>query len=436
MPTALLIIGIILAACGAAIIVFRHVKSRKGPPPLAPTLVANTAALAKPIAAAPVGLAPQLARLETEVETYCRLGCTAFGGPAMVAYIRREAVDRHRWLEPRPFDDGVALCQMLPGATAMQTAAYVGLATRGVLGAAVSFIAFGLPAFGLMLVLAALYVRTHDLPAVVAAFKGLAAVIVAIVANATWSFGERSLRDWRRLLIAAAAAALFAWGLHPFLVIAFAALAGLTLAAPTHDAAISTGNSQRALVLILVATVAGGVGLFFANRKLFDLATLMMRIDLFAFGGGYASVPLMLHEVVNARHWLDDATFLNGIVLGQITPGPIVITATFVGYLLHGLAGAVVATVGVFLPSFLLVIAVTPSFNRLRASPLFNQLIAGTLCSFVGLLLNVAIQFATQIPWDIARLGLVLAAFAALRFKVNILWVVLAGTVLSVLWFR
>jgi chromate transporter len=368
--------------------------------------------------------------------TFLRLGSTAFGGPAMVAYIRRETVEQQRWLEPRQFDDGVALCQMIPGATAMQAAAYVGLSTRGVAGAAASFIGFGLPAFVLMLALAALYVRTHELPAVEAAFKGLGAIIVAIVANATWSFGERSARDLRRALIAAAAAALFAWGAHPFLVIAMAALAGLLLTTPTQETGVAGGNSFRAALMILGVAAAGFVALFFADRKLFSLAALMFRIDLFAFGGGYASVPLMLHEVVNVHRWLDNATFMNGIVLGQVTPGPIVITATFVGYLVRGLPGAMVATVSVFLPSFLLVVAVTPYFNKLRASPAFNKLIAGALCSFVGLLLNVAIQFATQIDWDVTRVLLAVAAFVALRLKADILWVVLAGTIVSVVLLR
>lgn len=368
--------------------------------------------------------------------TFLRLGVTAFGGPAMVTYIRRRAVEKEQWMEGQQFDDGVALCQMIPGATAMQTAAYVGLSTRGVAGAAVSFFGFGLPAFALMLVLSALYVRAHELPAVVAAFKGLGAIIVAIVANATVSFGQSSLRAWQHILTAALATGLFAWGGHPFLVIVLCALLGLVLIKPAP--AISPGMTDSRhysgpVLLILAGAIAGLVLLFIVDRQLFDLATLMARIDLFAFGGGYASVPLMLHEVVSVRQWLDDATFMNGIVLGQVTPGPIVITATFVGYLLRGLTGSAIATVSVFLPSFVLVVAIALYFNRLRTSATFNKIIAGALCSFVGLLLNVTIHFATQIAWDIPLAALAVAGFVALRLKVDILWVVLAGTVVSVI---
>jgi len=124
---------------------------------------------------------------------------------------------------------------------------------------------------------------------------------------------------------------------------------------------------------------------------------------------------------------------LNGIVLGQVTPGPIVITATFIGYLLRGPLGGLVATICVFLPSFTMVVGIVPYFDRLRSSPYFKKVITGILCSFVRLLLTVTIRFAVDIPWDLARLLLSVAAFIALILKVDILWVVLAGTVVSLI---
>jgi chromate transporter len=187
---------------------------------------------------------------------------------------------------------------------------------------------------------------------------------------------------------------------------------------------------------ILGAAVALLAVLFVARRQLFDLAVMMLRIDLFAFGGGFASVPLLFTEVVAVRHWLDGPALLDGIVLGQVTPGPIVITATFVGYLLQGLMGAIVATLGVFLPSFLIVVATAPHFDRLRNSPAFTKLIGGALCSFPGLLLVVAIHFAQSVKWDIPHLALAVAAFSALRLEVNILWVVILGTGLSLIFCR
>ncbi len=369
--------------------------------------------------------------------SFLRLGTTAFGGPAMVAYIRRLAVEQKHWLDDSSSRYGVALCQVIPGATAIQMAAYVGFRARGVSGAATTFIGFGLPAFLFMMGLSIAYQYTHTLPVVISTFNGLQAIIVAVVANATLSFGRTSIKNWKTVLIALIAAALFGWKINPIGVIFFAAVLGVIFFArkpedqkmiPSPEKINSTGT-----VLLLLAVATVGIGLlYFLDRKLFDLALLMIRIDLFAFGGGFASVPLMFHEVVEVRSWLDGPTLLNGIVLGQVTPGPIVITATFVGYLLNGFGGGLIATISVFLPSFLIVVGITPYFDRLRRLRYFNSAINGILCSFVGLLLTVTIRFALNVHWDLIRIFLSLAAFAALILKIDILWVVLIGTGISI----
>ena len=164
---------------------------------------------------------PEISRLFL---SFFRLGLTAFGGPAMIAYMRRMAVEKKRWLDQETFKAGVGLCQVIPGATAMQMAAYVGLKTRGAMGAAAAFIGFGLPAFFFMMVLSALYSRYQDLPAAISLFTGLQAIIVGIVANAALSFGGNTLKGWKDILIAFAAAILFAFHVSPILVIIVASL--------------------------------------------------------------------------------------------------------------------------------------------------------------------------------------------------------------------
>ena len=295
---------------------------------------------------------PSLPRLFV---SFLRLGATAFGGPAMAAYIGKLAVERNQWLDEASFRDGVALCQTIPGATAMQTAAYVGLRSRRLAGAAVCFVGFGLPAFCFMTLLSAFYARTHDLPRALAAFQGLRAMTVAIVANATIAFGKRSSRRWANVLVAAIAAAMFAIKVNPIAVILFAALLGLALyrgqAAPRPQATDGPAIEVRSrwhVAPLLVVAAAGFALLFAANRELFDLGVLMSRIDLFAFGGGFASVPLMYHEVVNVREWMDGQTLYERDRLAASHAGPIVVTATFVGYWLHGVAGAITATASSF----------------------------------------------------------------------------------------
>ena len=138
--------------------------------------------------------------------SFLRLGLTAFGGPAMVVYIKEMSVNRHQWLDKETFKEGVVLCQSIPGATAMQTAAYVGLRAKGITGALVSFVGFGLPAFILMLVLSSLYARYHAVPGVISLFNGLQVVVVAIIANATYSFGKSTFKNYRDVILAIAAA--------------------------------------------------------------------------------------------------------------------------------------------------------------------------------------------------------------------------------------
>ena len=374
--------------------------------------------------------------------SFLRLGLTAFGGPSMVAYIRKLAVERKGWLSAREFSDGVAFCQMVPGATAMQAAAYVGLHQQGVGGAAVSYVGFGLPAFCLMLVFAAVYAQTGALPAVTAVFSGLQAIVVAIVVNAAFSFGKTTLKHWLHWLIAIASAALFWQGVNSLVVILAAAAAGwLLLPRPVSSGAASAQPAtiplyKRPLALIVAVAGAGLIALSFLAPELLRLALLMFKVDLMAFGGGFASVPIMYHEVVEVNGWMPGGTFMNGIILGQVTPGPIVITATFIGYLLAGVPGAVIASICIFLPSFLIVIGVAPFYGRLAASPVFKGVILAVLCSFVGLLVSVALRFGLQVHWDLIHVLLAAGAFVALLRKVDILWVVLAGVILSLVLIR
>ena len=376
---------------------------------------------------------PSLALL---FRSFLRLGVTSFGGPAMIAYIRRMALEQKNWLDEETFRSGLALCQALPGATAMQVAAYVGLRTRGVAGAAVSYIGFGLPAFLIMMLLSALYVQTHNLPIAVSLFSGLQAIVIAIVANAAISFGRTYFKLWRDLVVAILAAVAFIFGVSPILVILFAALIGVMiysdqLIQTNPTVLIGTPRTGKPLVFILVAVTLGFILLFVLQRTVFDLASLMFRIDLFAFGGGLASLPLMLHEVVEVRSWMDYQTFMNGIALGQITPGPIVITATFVGYMRYGPIGGIMATLGIFLPSFLMVIGTVPYYDRLRGSALFNRAVNGIFCSFAGLLASVAYHFASNMTWNLPHFTLAMVALVALLFQVDILWIVLIGAIIS-----
>lgn len=372
--------------------------------------------------------------------SFLRLGLTAFGGPATIAHIKELSVERKRWLDEGAFNDGIVLCQSIPGATAMQVAAYVGLTSQRITGALAAYIGFGLPAFVLMLALSIGYAEAHRLAWVVSLFSGLQVIIVALLANATYSFARPALNNYRLALLAVTVAVFFWKGISPFLVIIGGGLAGSCLLQQKSPLEMLSprkmGNKTFGPAVTLSAMALGGlIILYLADQKLFQLVSLMLKIDLFAFGGGFASVPLMLHEIVEVKGWMSSRTFMDGIALGQITPGPIVITSTFVGYLLQGLLGATLATIAIFTPSFLTLILVAPVFARVKSFRYFWGITQGILASFVGLLFFATVKFALDVPWDMVKVLLGVASLAALVRRVDIVYVVLVGSVISLVMF-
>ena len=362
----------------------------------------------------------------------------------MVPYIERMAVDRHQWLSRASFRAGVALCQSIPGATAMQTAAYTGLRARGIFGALCAYAGFGLPAFALMLALSAVYAQIQAVPIGVPVFHGMRIVVTALVVNAAYTLIRTSLGDARDIVLALVSAVFLTAGGTPVVAIVCTGVLSTVLyrgvALPGASEAVQGESSNRSskkswpvLVCALVFVAGAMTVLLMCSRNLAALALLMLKVDLFAFGGGYASVPLMLHGVVRVHGWMDNQSFMDGIALGQVTPGPIVITATFVGYQVSGVAGAVVATVAVFTPSFVILLLTVPYFWRLQQSVLFLRAVRGALACFTGLLISVAIGFAMGISWNVPSALLAILAFIALRLKVSIGWIVIAGVVASAL---
>lgn len=361
------------------------------------------------------------------------IGLTGFGGLAMTAHIRKHIVDKRNWLDAPTFDEGLALCQLIPGAIVMQLAAYIGLKLRGIRGALVSFIGFGLPAFLIMFILSVVYKHSKDISTVELVLSGLRVVIVAIVANAAYVFGKKNFGNVNDWIIAIIASGLFLTKLHPFLVLLIAALLGMVF---TQKDTVPVGKLDKArtfrffLIMLFVVAVCS-VSLFFVNKEYFSLAAVMLRIDLFSFGGGLAAMPIMYHELVNVFAWFDEKTFMDGVILGQVTPGSIIIAATFFGYMHFGVWGSIIATICVFTPSFLILMGIIPFFDKLRSFPQFNKVINGILCSFVGLLAVVTYRFAIDIHWNVFNILFTLVAFGLLVRKVDVIWIILGGVLMS-----
>jgi chromate transporter len=367
---------------------------------------------------------------------FLRLGVTAFGGPAMVQYIKELSVNRRQWIDNESFNHGVALCQTIPGAIAVNMASYVGLKARGITGMFASCLGFVMPAFLLLLMFAFAYSKTRNLLAAASLFNGLQVIVVAIIANAALSFGRNTIKIRQDILLAAACTILLLLKVNPFIVIIAAAIAGMVFYKDRVPISSSMqANSSRHFknsAMLIACFLAGLASLFFIDKTLFDLAFAMSKIELFAFGGGYTALTLMFHEVVEVWRWLDSKTFMDGVALGQVTPGPILINATFVGYFLKGFWGAVVGTLAIFTPGIILIAIIMPFWDRLGSSALFLSAIKGIITCFVGLLVFVAAKFALAVQWDIVRVLLGAAAFIALLKRVDVLYVVLTGAAISI----
>jgi chromate transporter len=363
------------------------------------------------------------------------IGLTGFGGLAMTAHIRKHIVDKRKWIDGDSFDSGLALCQVIPGAIVMQLAAYIGLKLKGNRGAVISFIGFGLPAFLIMFILSILYKHSKNITGVEVVLSGLRVVIVAIVANAAYIFGKKNFKNANDWLIAIIAAALFLTKLHPALVLVITAFLGIVLTKKELNQPVKllkTKTLKLFLTVLILVVVCAGI-LFFFNKEYFTLATIMLRIDLFSFGGGLAAMPIMYNELVDLFGWFDEKTFMDGLILGQVTPGSIIIAATFFGYMHFGVVGSIIATLCVFTPSFLILMGIIPFFDKLRSYPQFNKVINGILCSFIGLLAVVTYRFTIGIHWSVFNILFASIAFLLLMRKVDVIWVVLGGIVISIL---
>jgi chromate transporter len=373
-----------------------------------------------------------------------KLGATAYGGPAMISQIKEAAVNRYGWVKEGEFMRGVALCQLIPGATMVQIVTYIGYRVRGIWGALTATVAFVLPAFIAILILSAIYFKFHTLWFIQALFKGLGAIVVAIILNACITFGKSVLKDWKVILIAALSFFAFFFQWNFVLIFVLAAVAGVLLrpktpqtkAASPGSAPLEVKGKEYLVVVLLAAFICLALALsYLVDPKITSLSLNLSKIGALAFGGGFTAIPLIQYEMVDRFHWLSTKEFLDGIALGQVTPGPILITATFVGYKISGLLGAFMATVGVFFPSFFILVLLIPYHDRLRGVEKVRMMEQGILGSFIGMIGLVLYNFGKTSLVDVPSILMAAAAFLAIYKKVSLPYILLAGGILSILIF-
>jgi chromate transporter len=373
---------------------------------------------------------------------FLRLGTTAFGGPAAhVALMEEEVVRRRGWLTQQRFLDMLSAANLIPGPNSTELAIHIGYARRGWAGLLVAGACFILPAMALVMAFAWAYVRFGSLPALTGVLYGVKPVIVAVVAQALWSLGRSALKTGALRLVALAALGLNLLGLNELLLLFGAGVATGGLRWPT----LEQKRVPPALLLLLgaVATLAllplllglrPGAGPAGAATPLglLPLGLAFVKIGSVLYGSGYVLLAFLDADLVQRFHWLSQGQLLDAVVVGQVTPGPVFTTATFVGYVLQGWRGALVATAGIFLPAFAFVGLSLPLVERLRQSPLAGAFLDGLNAASWALMAAVSLTLARTALVDAPTAGLALVSAALLlRYRVNSAWLVLGGAVLG-----
>jgi chromate transporter len=346
---------------------------------------------------------------------FLKIGAIGFGGGmAVIALIERECV-RRRCVEAEEFLHGVGLGQIL-GPFAVNAALFVGYHLYGLLGGLVAAVSFLLPSIVAVIVLSWLYFAFHKIPSLQGALAGLGPVVIALIFHAAWSMGRKSLRSWMTFLVAILSCLASMVHINPVWILLTAGLIGLAfrLAARPNPSDPTNGPETKilaALPLAATGTINHGTSLLNITSKMavqagsqgalaattISLATLgvvFLKVGFVFFGGGFVLIPVLHQHLVNELGWLSAREFLDGVAISQLTPGPIAVLATFAGYHVAGIGGALVATLALFLPSTLLMLLISYYYDRLRNVRSVQDFLAGIVPAVVGLILATGISLA------------------------------------------
>ena len=335
---------------------------------------------------------------------FLRLGTTGFGGPiALAGYMQRDLVERRRWFTQEEYLQGLAVSQTLPGPLAAQLAMWLGYVRRGFWGAVAAAVPFILPPFLIVSIVAALYVAFRGTTVIQALFYGIGPTVIALILRGAWKLLGVTVKNDRRLWAIFAVITLITFAVRSEVAVLFvlAGFLGVLLYAPPgwlRRPAISPAAIPLGLGTLVTQAADPNV--------LVQLGIFFFKAGAFTFGSGLAIVPFLQQGVVRDYGWLTEREFLDAVAMGMITPGPVVITAVFVGYLVAGLSGATIAGIGVFLPPFLMVVLFAPWIIRYRKHPAVQGFTKGATAAAAGAIVGAAGVIATQVLVDVPTISI------------------------------
>lgn len=378
---------------------------------------------------------------------FLRLGTTAFGGPAAhVAMMEDELVRRRKWLSREKFLDLLGASNLIPGPSSSELAIHIGYLRGGWLGLVVGGICFILPAAILVACIAWAYVRFGHLPAVAGLLYGVKPVVVAVILQALWGLGRTAVKSSLLAAAGVICVALIFLGVNALLIlvgtgITFACVHAFFLGAGNYGATghspfLLVGRSFRLKLARLLPFAGAGATATLATGlapRMWALFLVFLKIGSVVFGSGYVLLAFLRTDLVVHRAWVTDAQLVDAVAIGQLTPGPVFTTATFLGYLLRGPGGAVVATIGIFLPAFVLVAISGPFIPYIRRSATAGAFLDGVNVASLALMAAVSYQLgrSAMVNWLTVFLAIV-SAILLLRFRINSAWLILGGALVGI----
>lgn len=368
--------------------------------------------------------------LREVAQVFLRLGTIAFGGPAAhIAMMEQEFVSRRRWISREDFLDRLGAANLIPGPSSTELAIFIGYEKCGWPGLLVAGTCFILPAGILVALIAAAYVRYGALPQVNGILYALKPVVIAIIVQAFWKLARSALKSKWLGAIGALSATLYAMRMHGVLILAIAAALA---AAPAVFRKLKSAQPASALFFDLPALAKAlvAVTVVAVPVNLWRLFLVFAKISAVLFGSGYVLLAFLRADLVTRLHWLTERQLLDAVAVGQVTPGPVFTTATFIGYLIAGSRGAIVATIGAFAPAFIFVAVSGLLIPRIRKSQMAGAMLDGVVVGSLALMGVVAWQLgrAAIVDWPTAIIAAVSSGFL-LRFQVNSAWLIVAAGV-------
>ena len=372
-------------------------------------------------------------RLREVAWVFLKLGTTAFGGPAAhIAMMEDEVVRRRAWLTREAFLDYVGATNLIPGPNSTELAIHIGHARAGWAGLLVAGVSFIVPAALIVSAAAWAYVRYGTLAGPAGILYGIKPIVIAVVAQALWRLGITAIKSASLAVVAVVAASGAAAGIHEMLILL---IAGVVMAGATARPV----RSSRAGVPVL-AGIAGSMGLNAAAMLpvspapfgLLQMFVVFAKAGAVLFGSGYVLLAFLRADLVERLGWLTEPQLLDAIAIGQVTPGPVFTTATFIGFILGGPAGAFVATIGIFLPAFVFVAISGPVVPKLRRSAIAGRALDGINAASLGLMAAVTWQLGRAALIDLTTIGLAcLGLLALVLFRINSAWLIIAGAIIG-----